>query len=140
MEMTMKRSLYDYAKGSGEDTLLKGGDLPSKQMSVTVKIESAHEAPEGWNSPVVIRFEEPVFGKTGWAPNRTSLKLMAEAGCETLDDLAGKVAVLRKQLVNNPKTGQLTFGLIFDSFGSGGKAKPKSKPKPKGGKTDEEPF
>jgi hypothetical protein len=44
-------------------------------------------------------------------------------------------------LVNNPKTGQLTFGLIFESFGSGGKAKPKPKPaKAKGGKTDEAPF
>lgn len=113
----MKESFGYYRQsraGGGNQPLLKGTDLPGKTMECLVKVKAVRESPEDWNSPLIFDLEEEVYGKSAWAPNKTSLRLMEEAGL-TPESVLGVTLRLTKVLVNNPSTGAPTFGLYFDS-------------------------
>lgn len=95
------------SKKVGEPTgqagkLLHGSDVPTDTKMVTAVVKKWREAPDGFNSPVIADFAEPVYGCAGMAINKTNLKnLVAHVGTELPDNCTVTFAVV---LAHNPKT------------------------------------
>lgn len=99
-------------KAGGGEPLLHGSDVPKKQSQVQIQVTGVREAPEGFNSPIILDIKE-VFGKKAWAVNKTNVKALAEQYGDDLEKLVGKKVMLTVAMVNNPKTNELTRSLFF---------------------------
>ena len=77
-----------------------------------MKIKEAREAPDGFASPVILDLAEEVFpGKTAFPLNITNTRALVELLGDDYDQWAGATVTLAKVAVNNPQTGQSTWGL-----------------------------
>ena len=102
------------AKRGTPSNLLKGSDLPKSQRTVTVKVTDVREAPDSFNSPVILDIE-PVFERTAFPVNKSNTKRLSELIGDDLSELKGKKVTLEKILVNNPKENKMVWGLIVTS-------------------------
>lgn len=100
-------------KAGGGAPLLHGSDLPRGQTKVVIKVTGVREAPDGFNSPLILDIEE-VYEKEAWAVNKTNLKAIAEKYGDDVEKLVGKRIPLHVALVNNPKTKKMTRSLFVE--------------------------
>lgn len=95
-----------------------------------VTVKEMREAPEDWKNPYIIDFEEPVATANGdreaWSLNKTSLKAIKLDGYTNPDELAGATIQINKVYVNNPQTGQLTWGLVWGGVVDAGRSPAKA--------------
>jgi hypothetical protein len=116
--MSNLRSALDNKKGESTP-LLKGSVLPRKQGMITLNVTGCREAPENFNSPVLMDFEPVTIEgvEYGAVPlNKTNTKVLLEhVGDVELEDIQG-AAVFQRVLVNNPQTKALTPGLQLIEF------------------------
>ena len=119
----MGKSIGDMKKGSGGPPLLHGSDVPSKVMTVRIKVKELREAPDSFNSAAIIDLAEPVYECEAFAVNITNLKALAKLnGMDEdgdFDTLAAKVRgksfILHVGMVNNPQTKKMVRSLFFDA-------------------------
>lgn len=100
---------------SGPPTLT-GSDVRGTMLNLS--IVSVEEAPEGWESPLVLTFKPPVkslqsergtIEKMGL--NQTNTKTLVRLFGDDFTKWARKKITLGKVSANNPKTGKATSGL-----------------------------
>jgi hypothetical protein len=105
------KSLLESRRTGQSGELLKGSDVPNGTKTVTIVVQEMREAPEDFNAPVIIVFEKPVFGKKGWAVNRTNSKQIIKHFGEDTSKLVGKKIKLELISVRNPQTGEIVPSL-----------------------------
>lgn len=126
----MKASDLLEGRGGQYPPLLKASALPEKQSLLVVRCVGVRQAPEGFNSPAIMDIE-PINIKgvefQSMPLNVTNLRALQRlAGDDVeLDDLYAEIT-LTKVPVNNPQTGEMTFGLRITDF-TRLKGKPKRK-------------
>jgi len=118
------------SKGGGSKNLLRGSDLPTKMREVTVRVLEAREAPEGFNSPLILDLDgEPIPGKSAVPLNITNTRALAQLLGDDYSKWAGSQVTFAKIPSRNPQTGAQTWGLrVVEAKPSKGKAKKVNRP------------
>lgn len=112
---TSAQDLLKNAPKSSGANLLKGNDLGKKQDTTTIVVTELRKPPIGFNSPLILEVKSEFPGKTAFPVNRTNLNILSEQVGDNLDVLIGAQIVLRRHVVNNPQTRQMTYGLYVES-------------------------
>lgn len=99
---------------STSEPLLKGVDLKKSELSVTVFVVGAREAPATWNSPIILDIEEN-HGFKAMALNKTNTRKLAEMISDDFEEWVGYEITLAKVRVNDPSTGGMTDGLEVEA-------------------------
>jgi len=102
------------SKGGDAGSLLKGSDLKASELSVTVFVIAAREAPVNFNAPMILDIEEN-HGCKAFALNKTNTKKMVELVDDDYAEWAGYEVTLSKVRVQNPATGEPTWGLEIET-------------------------
>ena len=108
--MSLKTMLASRSTGEAGE-LLNSSDIPAGTKTVTIVIAEIRESPEGFNAPVIIDFEKPIFGKSSWAVNKTNTKMLAKLFGDDETKLLGKKIKLEVIKVRNPQTSELVLSL-----------------------------
>jgi hypothetical protein len=91
--------------------LLNGSDVPVGTKTVTIAVAGIRESPEGFSSPAIIDLAKPIYGKSGWAVNKTNLKAIIKLFGEDDKGLVDKKIRLEVISVRNPQTGEIVPSL-----------------------------
>ena len=102
------------SRGGEGGKLLKGSDLTNKESSTTVFVIAVREAPEEWQSPLVMDIEEN-HGCTAIALNKTNIRKLSELIDDNYDLWPGYEITFAKVRTHNPKTGAPVNGLEVES-------------------------
>jgi len=98
-------------KGSQGGALLKGSSLPAKIMELVIKVTAVREAPEEWDSALILDFETQ-HDCEALALNKTNTRALIGFLGDDFDQWEGATVTLEKFKTRNPKTSQLTWGLL----------------------------
>lgn len=111
MPISAKAVLEKHGSGTAS-SFLKGTDLAKSERSIVVKCLQVREPGAGFLSPLIMDIA-PIGEKTAIPLNKTNIKRLAELiQDDDLSKLEGKFIRFEKVLVNNPKTNQMTYGLL----------------------------
>src|SRR5262245_61908718 len=108
--MNLKQMLAKRSKGKA-GSLLKGCDVPAGIDTVMIEVAGVRESLEGFDAPVILDLKKPVYGKSAWAPNRTSLTKLIQLFGEDPENLVGKRIKLEVISARNPQTGEIVPSL-----------------------------
>jgi hypothetical protein len=106
--MSLKKMLANRSDGLA---LLNGSDVAVGTKSITITVAAIRESPEGFNAPAIIDFPKPMYGKQGWAINKTNLKMIIKLFGEEEKELVGKKIKLEIVTVRNPQSGEMVPSL-----------------------------
>ena len=99
-------------RSSQYGALLKGSDVPVGIKSVKIEAAEFRESPKSFGAPGIIDFKKPLYGKTGWAVNKTNLKLLIKLFGADTKKWVGKKIKLDVVSTNNPQTGEAVRSLV----------------------------
>ena len=112
--MNLKQMLDKRSNGKA-GSLLKGTNIPAGTKTIIIEVAGVRESPEGFGAPVLLDLKKSVYGKSAWAPNKTSLrKLMQQLGEDT-ENWVGKKIKLEVITARNPQTGEIVPSLAVSA-------------------------
>jgi hypothetical protein len=106
--MSLKTMLNNRSNGPA---LLNGSDVPVGTKSITITVAAVRESPEGFGAPAIIDLKTPVYGKSGWAVNKTNMKAIIRAFGDDETNLASRKIKLEIISVRNPQSGDIVPSL-----------------------------
>lgn len=101
-------------RSGGSAPLLKGSDLTNREASITVFVIGAREAPDEWQSSLILDIEE-THGKGAIALNKTNVGHLSEMIDDDYSRWPGYEVTFAKTKTRNPKTGLIGAGLEVES-------------------------
>jgi hypothetical protein len=96
------KSMLD-SRSSGQ-SLLHGSDVPDGTKTFTIEVAAIEPSPDGFDAPAIIRFKKLVYSKSGWAVNKTNMKMLIKLFGDDEEQLVGKKIKLDLISVRNPQT------------------------------------
>jgi hypothetical protein len=107
--MNLKQMLDKRSNGKA-GSLLKGSDVPAGAKTI-IEVAAVRESPDGFGAPIILDFKKPVYGKSGWAVNRTNLRTLMQLFGEDTENWVGKKIKLEVISVRNPQTDEIVPSL-----------------------------
>jgi len=108
--MSLKAMLDSRSTGQA-GALLNGSDIPAGTKTITIEVADVRESPEGFTAPIILDLKKPIYGKTGWAVNKTNLKMLIKLFGDDEKKLIGKKIKLEVISVRNPQSGEIVPSL-----------------------------